>query len=146
MEVILKLKPSENTKDLNSILGATHYIAKFLPKLSEQTDQLKTLLKGIRHGNGGPEQETDFNRIKQMLTKGPCLAHHAKEKDNIVKRRALSTGIFSATLLLQKCMAKERIEPTTYWLGNTKKIQAPSRVRTHDLLAGKAKIEVHFTR
>ena len=42
-------------------------------------------------------------------------------------------------------MAKERIEPTTYWLGNTKKFQAQARVRTHDPLAGKAISEVHFT-
>ena len=42
-------------------------------------------------------------------------------------------------------MAKERIEPTTYWLGNTKKFQALARVRTQDLLAGKAISEVHFT-
>ena len=43
-------------------------------------------------------------------------------------------------------MAKERIEPMTYWLGNTEKFQAPAQVRNHDLLAGKAKSEVHFTR
>ena len=61
-------------------------------------------------------------------------------------RRPLSNGIFSATLLLQKSMAKKRIEPTTYKLGNTKKFQAPARVRTYDLLAGRAKSEVHFTR
>ena len=33
-----------------------------------------------------------------------------------------------------------------YWMGNTKKFQAPARGRTHDLLAGKAISEVHFTR
>ena len=60
-------------------------------------------------------------------------------------RRPLSTGIFSATLIAKKRRAKERIEPTTYWLGNTKKLEAPARVRTHDLLAGKAISEVHFT-
>ena len=60
-------------------------------------------------------------------------------------RRPISTGIFSETRLLQKSMAKERIEPTTYWLGNTKKFQAQARVRTHDILAGKAISEVHFT-
>ena len=65
----------------------------------------------------------------------------------IITRRPLSTEIYSATLLLQKkSMAKERIEPTTYWLGNTKKFQAPARVRIHDLLTGKAKSEKHFTR
>ena len=52
--------------------------------------------------------------------------------------------IFRDTLIEKKSMA-ERIEPTTYWLGTTKKIQAPARVRTHDLQAGKAISEVHFT-
>ena len=42
-------------------------------------------------------------------------------------------------------MAKKRIEPTTWWLGNTKKLIHQPRVRTHDLLAGKAISEVHFT-
>ena len=41
----------------------------------------------------GPEQETDFNRIKQMLTEGPCLAHYAEKKDNIVTTDASTTGL-----------------------------------------------------
>ena len=45
MEAILKLKPPENTKELKSILGATQYMAKFLAKFSEQTNQLRKLLK-----------------------------------------------------------------------------------------------------
>ena len=60
-------------------------------------------------------------------------------------RRMITTGTFSATRLLQKSMSKEMNEPTTCWLGNTKKIQDPARVRIHDPLAGKAVSEVHFT-
>ena len=45
VEAILKLKPPEFTKDLKSFLGAIQYMAKFLPKLSEQTDRLRKLLK-----------------------------------------------------------------------------------------------------
>ena len=41
----------------------------------------------------GPEQETEFNRIKQMLTEGPCLAHYAKDKDNTVTTDASETGL-----------------------------------------------------
>ena len=37
VEAILKLKSPENTKELKSFLGAIQYVAKFLPKLSEQT-------------------------------------------------------------------------------------------------------------
>ena len=63
---------------------------------------------------------------------------------NTNKTPAKHRDIFRDTLFA-KSMAKERIEPTTYCLGNTKKFQAPARVRNHDLLAGKAISEVHFT-
>ena len=44
VESILNLKSPENTKDLKSFLGAIQYMAKFVPKLSEQTDRLRKLL------------------------------------------------------------------------------------------------------
>ena len=67
-------------------------MAKYLPKLSERTDRLRKSLKKNEQWKWGPEQETDFTRIKQMLTEGPCLAHYAK-KDNIVTTDASTTGL-----------------------------------------------------
>ena len=93
VEAILKLKPPENTKELKSFLGAIQYMAKYLPKLSERTDRLRKLLKKNEQWKWGPEQETDFNRKTQMLTEGPCSAHYAKEKDNIVTTDASTTGL-----------------------------------------------------
>ena len=93
VEAILKLKAPEITKDLKSFLGAIQYMAKFLPKLSERTDRLTKLLKKYELWKWGQEQETDFNRIKQMLTEGPCLAHYAKDKDNMVTTEASKTGL-----------------------------------------------------
>ena len=34
-----------------------------------------------------------FKKMKQMLTEGPCLAHYAKDKDNIVTTDASTTGL-----------------------------------------------------
>ena len=53
--------------------------------------------------------------------------------------------MFSATRLLQKNYGEG--EDRTHYLvaGKHKKIRAPDRVRTHDLLAGKAISEVHFS-
>ena len=65
---ILKLKPPENTKELKSFLGAIQYMAKFLPKLLEQTDRLQKLLKKNEPWKWGEEQQKDFGKIKQMLT------------------------------------------------------------------------------
>ena len=45
IEAILKLEPRKNTKELKSFLGAIHYMAKFLPELSERTDRLRKLLE-----------------------------------------------------------------------------------------------------
>ena len=43
------------------IFGAMQYMAKFFPKLSEQTDRLRKLLKKNGPWKWGSEQETDFN-------------------------------------------------------------------------------------
>ena len=93
VEAILKLKPPENTKELKSFLGAIQYMAKFLPKLSEQTDRLRKLLNKNEPWKLAEEQQKDFGKIKQMLTEGPCLAHFAKDKENIVTTDASTTGL-----------------------------------------------------
>ena len=93
VEAILRLKPPENTKELKSFLGAIQYMAKFLPKLSERTDKLRKLLKKNEPWIWEEEQQKDFEKIKQMLTEGPCLAHYAKDKENIVTTDASTTGL-----------------------------------------------------
>ena len=92
VEARLKLNPAENTKELKSFLGAIQYMAKFLPKLSERTDRLPKLKKN-ETWNWGTEQDAGFGNIKQMLTEGPCLAHYAKDKDNIVTTDASTIGL-----------------------------------------------------
>ena len=56
VEAMLKIIPPENTKNLKSFLGAIQYMAKFLPKLSEGTDQLRKLLKKTKHGIAEPNK------------------------------------------------------------------------------------------
>ena len=93
VKAILRLKPPENTKELKSFLGAIQYMAKFLPKFSERTEKLRKLLKKNEPWNWEEEQQKDFEKIKQMLTEGPCLAHYAKDKENIVTTDASTTGL-----------------------------------------------------
>ena len=54
--------------------------------------------------------------------------------------------MFSAILLLQKKYGEGEDRTHDLLAGKHKKIQAPVRVQTHVLLAGKATSEVHFTR
>ena len=144
VEAILNLKPPENTKDLKSFLGAIQYMAKFLPKLSEQTDRLRKLLKKNEPWIWGPEQETDFNRIKQMLTEGPCLAHYAKDKDNMVTTDASKTGL--GITLLQK-QDDGNIKPIAYgsrYLNDTEKNYSIGELELLAVVWGLEKFRFHL--
>ena len=121
LEAKPNLKPTENTKDLKSFLAAIQYIAKFLAKFSEQTDRLTNLLKKNEPWKWGLEQETDFIRIKQMLTEGPCLAHYAKDKESMVTTDASKTGL---GITLWKKQNDGNIKPFAYgsrYLNDTEK-------------------------
>ena len=41
----------------------------------------------------GKEQDEDFNDIKKLLTEEPCLAHYAKDRENIVTTDSSKTGL-----------------------------------------------------
>ena len=77
---------------MESFIDAIQNMVKFMPKLSEQTDRLRKLLKN-EQWKGEPEHDTDFNRICQMLTEGPCLAHYTNYNENMVTTDARKTGI-----------------------------------------------------
>ena len=68
-------------------------MAKFVPKFSEQTDRLRKLPKKNEPWKWGEEQQKDFEKIKRMLSEGPCLAQYAKDKDNLVTTDASTTGL-----------------------------------------------------
>ena len=93
VKAILDLKHPENQKQLKSFLGAIQYLAKFIPRLSERTERLRRLLKKESKWNWGKEQDEDFNNIKKLLTEEPCLAHYAKDRDNIATTDASKTGL-----------------------------------------------------
>ena len=112
-----KMKAPENTKDLKSFLGAIRSLRNFL----ERTDRLRKLLKKKEPWKWVPEQEADFNRTKQMLTEGPCSAHYAKNKDNMVTTDASKTGL--GIILWQK-QDDGNIKPIVYgsrYLNDTEK-------------------------
>ena len=93
VKAILELKHPANQKQIKSIFSAIQQLAMFIPRLSEKTESLKIQLKKDSKSNWGTEQDEDFNIIKKMLTKEPCLAHYAKDRDNIVTTDASRTGL-----------------------------------------------------
>ena len=50
----------------------------------KKTETLRRLLKKDSVWNWRKQQDEDFNKLKGMLTEEPCLAHYAKDRENIV--------------------------------------------------------------
>ena len=92
-DAINKLEPPTNAKALKSFLGAIQYFAKFIPNLSEKTDNMRQLLKKGTKWEWTTDRNSDFNKIKQELTSLPCLAHYNGNKENIVTTDACKTGL-----------------------------------------------------
>ena len=68
-------------------------MANFLLKFLERTDRLRKLLKKNEPWIWEEQQQKYFEKIKQMLTIGPGLAHYAKDKENIVTTDASTIGL-----------------------------------------------------
>ena len=88
---INKLKPPQKQKTLKSFLGAIQYFAKFIPNVSGNTDNMRQLLKKGTKWDWTTDKNADFNKIKQELTKLPCLAHYNGNKEIIVTTDASKT-------------------------------------------------------
>ena len=138
------MKSPNNTKELRSFLGAIQYLANFLLKLSEKTDQLRKLLKKNEPWTWGEEREKDFKQIKQMLTEKPCLAHYANDKCNMVTTDASKTGL--GITLWQK-QDNGEIKPITFgsrYLNNTEKNYSIGELELLAVVWGLAKFCIYL--
>ena len=89
----LTIKTTKINKKFKSFRGATQYVAKFIPKLSERTGPMRKLLKKEMEWQKTAREREDFNEFKKSITEIPCLAHFARDRVNIVTTDASRTGL-----------------------------------------------------
>ena len=77
-DAINKLEPPTNTKTLKYFLGAIQYFAKFIPNLSEKTDNMIQLLKKGKKWDWTTDRNTDFNK-KNKITLSSTLQRKQKK-------------------------------------------------------------------
>ena len=92
IKAILQLKLPTSSKELKLFLEAIQCVAKLLPKLSEKADRIRQLLRKKSEWNRTERKEEDFNQINKMIAEIPCLAHFARDRNNIVTIDASRTG------------------------------------------------------
>ena len=69
------MEPLQTPNHRKSFLGAIQYFSEFIHNLSENTANMRQLMKIEPKWDWTKDQNTDFKKVKQELTKRPCLAH-----------------------------------------------------------------------
>ena len=87
------MEPPNDIKELRMFLGMVNYHAKFLPKLSDQTKNMRLLDKKNACWQWGTNEQSEFDHVKEMLTKAPALAYFDKSKPVTMQCDASMSGL-----------------------------------------------------
>lgn len=91
--------PTPTTKqELQRFLGMVNYIGRFINNLSERTAYLRAILRQKNAFIWGPEQETEFQELRILLTDTPCLRYFNTNKEVVLSVDASKSGLGAVLL------------------------------------------------
>ena len=73
---IVDMKPPQDKKGVQSVLGCVNYLSRYLPRLAEVCEPLKRLTEKDSVFIWKSPQAEAFDRIKNMLTQAPLLKYY----------------------------------------------------------------------
>lgn len=110
VEAITKLEAPKDVPGLRRLLGMVNHVGKFIPMLAELTKPLRDMLKRDNEWMWGADQETAFQKVKEILISAPVLDHYNANKPTKISADASSYGI--GGVLMQK--SKDHWKPIFY--------------------------------
>ena len=111
LQAITKMKRPGNKDEVRRFLGMIAYVAKFLEGLSEVSAPIRALLQDDMIWDWTSVQDAAFQKLKDMVTAAPVLAHYSHQAPIIVSADASSFGL--GAVLLQE-QPDGRRAPVTY--------------------------------
>lgn len=114
-DAVMKYKAPGNVHELRQFLGLVSYFRKFVCNFAKITAPLSTLLRKDSTWKWGPNEESAFKRIKEILTTRPVLKIYNPEAQTEVHTDASSKGI--AGILLQ--WQENQLHPISYYSRTT---------------------------
>lgn len=99
VEAIVEMQTPKNKTELERFLGMVNYVSRFIPNMSSITAPLRELLKKEREWQWNREQETAFDKLKNILITRPVLQFYDVNKPVKISVDASQNGV--AAVLMQ---------------------------------------------
>ena len=97
--------PPTTVKELQSFLGLITYLSSFIPKLSEHTAPLRTLLQQDVEFQWHPEHQTAFDMLKNLIKEDNTLAYFDHTQPTYIEVDASQNALGTALIQNNKVIA-----------------------------------------
>ena len=105
IRAVQQMQPPKNTKELKSFLGFIQYLAKFMPNMASESAPLRELLEKEVDWHWDQEQETSFQKLKQMVSSTPVLGYYDPNQPLTLSVDASSKGLGAVLFQDEKPLA-----------------------------------------
>ena len=102
--VLLEMEPPTNVGDVQSLLGMTNFLARFIPNYSTATAHLRKLTCNEQKFRWEHEKHSSLEMLKTVLGRTPVVVYFYVEKDIAIIVDASLVGLY--VMLLEFCFKK----------------------------------------
>ena len=102
ISAITNMERPKDKQEVQRFLGMVTYLAKWIPGFSEKTTPLRSLLHKNNAWQWGPEQETAWEHLKNLITTEPVLQYYDRRKPIRISLDASRNGLGAVLLQLHQ--------------------------------------------
>ncbi|UYV60122.1 K02A2.6-like, partial [Cordylochernes scorpioides] len=121
IESVLSFSKPENVDSLKSFLGTCGFLRKFIPDFSKLAEPLNNLTRKDIKWKWSKKEEDSFRKLKEALTKNPCLAYFDMNAPTEVIADASPVGLGAVLLQRQNDGSKKPVAYASRSLTNVER-------------------------